>query len=58
MKVCYESYKSRYINIPGSLYSPGDGTIEPSGYCAAMSRYSTNKGAKVYYVSIVYELIN
>ena len=34
-------------DVYGSLYSPGDGTIDPHGLCTALARYATREGAKV-----------
>ena len=34
-------------DIYGSLYSPQDGTIDPAGYCTALTRGAKNRGAKV-----------
>ena len=34
-------------DLCGSLYSPTDGTIDPAGYCTALTRGATGKGAKV-----------
>ena len=33
--------------IMGSLYSPGDGVVDPAMLCTALTKYSTRKGAKV-----------
>ena len=30
-----------------ALYSPGDGVIDPSMFCAALIKGATNKGGKV-----------
>ncbi|QQP39642.1 Uncharacterized protein FKW44_020589, partial [Caligus rogercresseyi] len=35
-------------DIYGCLYSPNDGTIDPSGLCQALSRYCTSHGIKVF----------
>lgn len=34
-------------DIYGTLYSPGDGTIDPAGFCTALTRSATRAGAKV-----------
>lgn len=34
-------------DIYGTLYSPGDGTIDPNGLCQALSRSASRAGAKV-----------
>ncbi|XP_071948370.1 sarcosine dehydrogenase, mitochondrial-like [Antedon mediterranea] len=34
-------------DMHGALYSPGDGTMDPAGYCTALSRAATKSGAKV-----------
>jgi len=34
-------------DIYGTLYSPADGTIDPAGYCTALTRAATRLGAKV-----------
>ncbi|XP_041481408.1 sarcosine dehydrogenase, mitochondrial-like [Lytechinus variegatus] len=34
-------------DIYGTLYSPGDGTIDPAGFCTALTRSATKAGAKV-----------
>lgn len=34
-------------DLYGTLYSPGDGTLDPAGWASALSRGATNKGAKV-----------
>ncbi|PIK57278.1 Sarcosine dehydrogenase, mitochondrial [Apostichopus japonicus] len=34
-------------DLYGTLYSPGDGVIDPAGYCTALSRAATRAGAKV-----------
>lgn len=34
-------------DIYGTLYSPGDGTIDPNGLCQALTRSATKAGAKV-----------
>lgn len=34
-------------DLYGTLYSPGDGTIDPAGYCTALARAATKDGAKV-----------
>ncbi|CAH1786368.1 unnamed protein product [Owenia fusiformis] len=37
----------------GSLYSPRDGTIDPAGYCMALTRGATSRGGKVFTKCIV-----
>ncbi|XP_071498557.1 sarcosine dehydrogenase, mitochondrial-like [Diadema antillarum] len=34
-------------DLYGTLYSPGDGTIDPAGFCTALTRSATAAGAKV-----------
>ncbi|KAK8776628.1 hypothetical protein V5799_030030 [Amblyomma americanum] len=34
-------------DLYGTLYSPGDGTVDPAGFCTALTRAATAKGAKV-----------
>ena len=34
-------------DIYGTLYSPRDGTIDPAGYCSALTRAASRLGAKV-----------
>jgi len=34
-------------DVYGTLYSPADGTIDPAGYCTALTRGATRRGAKV-----------
>lgn len=34
-------------DVYGTLYSPADGTIDPAGYCNALTRGATKRGAKV-----------
>ncbi len=34
-------------DIYGTLYSPRDGTIDPAGYCSALTRAASRRGAKV-----------
>ncbi len=34
-------------DVYASLYSPSDGTIDPAGYCAALTRAAKSRGAKV-----------
>ena len=34
-------------DIYGTLYSPGDGTINPDGLCQALTRSAKRAGAKV-----------
>ena len=38
-------------DIYGTLYSPGDGTIDPNGLCQALTRSATRAGCKVSLVS-------
>jgi sarcosine dehydrogenase len=33
--------------IVGSLYSPGDGVVDPAMLCTALTKAATNKGGKV-----------
>jgi len=35
-------------DLYGTMYSPGDGTIDPSSWTAALSKGATMRGAKVY----------
>ncbi|KAG1680638.1 Sarcosine dehydrogenase, mitochondrial [Nymphon striatum] len=35
-------------DIVGSLYSPSDGTVDPTGMCTALTRASTTAGAKIF----------
>ncbi|XP_068229042.1 sarcosine dehydrogenase, mitochondrial-like [Palaemon carinicauda] len=35
-------------DIVGTLYSPRDGTMDPSGFCTALTRAARRAGAKVY----------
>jgi sarcosine dehydrogenase len=35
-------------DLYGTLYSPGDGTIDPAGWASALTRGATKKGAKVH----------
>ena len=35
-------------DIYGTLYSPGDGTINPDGLCQALTRSAKRAGAKVF----------
>ncbi|XP_064616926.1 sarcosine dehydrogenase, mitochondrial-like [Liolophura sinensis] len=35
-------------DVYGTLYVPGDGTMEPAGYCTALTRGATRNGAKVF----------
>ena len=37
----------RIDDLYGSIHSPEDGTIDPAGYCEAMSRGATKRGATV-----------
>lgn len=34
-------------DVYGTLYSPEDGTIDPAGYCTALSRAAKQRGAQV-----------
>ena len=34
-------------DIFATLYVPADGTIDPAGYCSALTRGATKRGAKV-----------
>lgn len=34
-------------DVYGTLYTPKDGTIDPAGYCTALTRGATRLGAKV-----------
>lgn len=34
-------------DVYGTLYSPGDGTIDPAGWASSLSRAATKHGAKV-----------
>ena len=34
-------------DVYGTLYSPEDGTIDPAGYCTALTRGAKMNGAKV-----------
>jgi glycine/D-amino acid oxidase-like deaminating enzyme len=34
-------------DVFGTLYSPQDGTVDPAGYCSALSRAASKLGAKV-----------
>ena len=34
-------------DLYGTMYSPGDGTIDPSSWTAALSKGATMRGAKV-----------
>ncbi|XP_013401693.1 sarcosine dehydrogenase, mitochondrial [Lingula anatina] len=34
-------------DVYGTVYSPGDGTIDPAGYCTALTRAATRLGGKV-----------
>ena len=40
-------------DIYGTLYSPGDGTIDPNGLCQALTRSATRAGCKVSLVSFL-----
>ena len=35
-------------DLYGTLYSPGDGTLDPASWVAALSRAATNRGAKIF----------
>ncbi|XP_032227351.2 sarcosine dehydrogenase, mitochondrial [Nematostella vectensis] len=35
-------------DLYGTLYSPGDGTIDPAGWASALTRGATKRGAKVF----------
>ena len=45
-------------DIYATLYSPADGTIDPAGYCTALTRVARQRGAKVsiaaFYGSLFY----
>ncbi|XP_066953751.1 sarcosine dehydrogenase, mitochondrial-like [Macrobrachium rosenbergii] len=34
-------------DVTGTLYCPGDGTLDPAGFCTALTRFATRAGAKV-----------
>lgn len=34
-------------DLYGTLYSPGDGTVEPAGFCTSLTRIATKAGAQV-----------
>ena len=34
-------------DVFATLYSPADGTVDPNGFCAALTRFATKAGAKV-----------
>ncbi|XP_023228229.1 sarcosine dehydrogenase, mitochondrial-like [Centruroides sculpturatus] len=34
-------------DLYGTLYSPGDGTVDPAGFCTSLTRIATKAGAKV-----------
>lgn len=34
-------------DLYGTLYSPGDGTIDPAGWASSLARGATRRGAKV-----------
>ena len=34
-------------DLYGTLYSPTDGTVDPAGFCTALARGATRRGAKV-----------
>ena len=40
-------------DIYGTLYSPTDGTIDPTGMCEALTRSAKRAGAKVHFPNIV-----
>jgi len=40
-------------DVYGTLYSPGDGTVDPAGYCTALVRAATRLGAKVSQIYIL-----
>ncbi|XP_077986603.1 sarcosine dehydrogenase, mitochondrial-like [Glandiceps talaboti] len=47
-KESLEVYPLLNINdLYGTLYSPGDGTVDPAGLCMALTKAATNAGAKV-----------
>ena len=41
-------------DIYGTLYSPGDGTIDPNGLCQALTRSATRAGCKVCFLDSSY----
>lgn len=34
-------------DLYGTLYSPGDGTVDPAGFCVSLVRGASKAGAKV-----------
>lgn len=38
-------------DLYGTLYSPGDGTVDPAGFCVSLVRGATKAGAKVIYIN-------
>lgn len=38
-------------DLYGTLYSPGDGTVDPAGFCVSLVRGASKAGAKVNYMS-------
>lgn len=36
-------------DLYGTLYSPGDGTVDPAGFCVSLVRGATKAGAKVWH---------
>lgn len=36
-------------DLYGTLYSPGDGTVDPAGFCVSLVRGASKAGAKVMY---------
>lgn len=44
-------------DVYGSLYCPLDGTIDPAGYCTALTRGAVQSGAKVIDFIIVISFI-
>ena len=41
-------------DVYGTLYSPEDGTIDPAGYCSALTRGATRRGAKVSQLEVIF----
>lgn len=35
-------------DLYGTLYSPGDGTVDPAGFCVSLVRGAAKAGAKVW----------
>ena len=35
-------------DLYGTLYSPGDGTVDPAGFCTALTKAAIGAGAKVF----------